>query len=153
MAALSGTPPGPAAGDISPMTVALRPSIGLTSDQCETVRRLRRAGVDLASIAGSLGVPAEAVERAALAMRTPNPRPQRRTINATLEAAELVERESQPGEPRWRALDRLLSELLALRERELHIAAFVRKLRAENAVLVAEVAHLKAASGASEAAP
>ena len=55
-------------------------------------------------------------------MRTPNPRPLRRTINATLEATELVERESYPGEPRWRALDRLLSELLALRERELRIA-------------------------------
>ena len=45
-----GQPPGPHAGDMSPLTEALRPPIGLTADQCEAARKLRRGGWEIVDV-------------------------------------------------------------------------------------------------------
>jgi hypothetical protein len=114
-----GTPPDPACGAPSPHTAWLRPRLNMTAEQAEAARRLKRRNADLspAQIATQLGDGAtEADVRLALAtLRMPNPRRTRGTLNATLEAVELIAAESRPGEPRWATLDRLLGELVQRR--------------------------------------
>jgi hypothetical protein len=114
-----GTPPAPSCGEASPYTAFLRPRIGLTVDQSEAARRLKRQNPDLsaADIAGQLGAGAtEADVRLALAtLRTKNPRRSRVTLNATVEAGDFVERENRNSEPRWQTVDRLFGELATLR--------------------------------------
>jgi hypothetical protein len=56
-----GPPPGPHAGDMSPLTKALRPTLGLTEEQCQEARRRRRAGQAIESIAADLSAPEENV--------------------------------------------------------------------------------------------
>ena len=91
-------------------------------------RHLKRRNPDRtpAEIAGMLGedVTGEAVSAALATLRTRNPRRSRSSINATVEAAGLVEGEGLPGEARWQTMDRLLAELLRLR-------AVVAGIRAE----------------------
>lgn len=110
-----GTPPGFHAGDMSRRTVALRPDIGLAPELVEAVRRERKKGAEPPAIAETLAVPVEVVERAMLAMRTPKPDRRRRSLNCTLEACAFVDGEKQPGEPVWKAVDRLIGELIELR--------------------------------------
>ena len=114
-APFQGTPPGLHAGDTSRRTVALRPDVGLTDEQVDRARALRKQGNDPEAIAFTLGAPLEAVERALLAMRTPKPDRTRRTLNVTREAGALVHRERQEDEPVWQTVDRLLAELIERR--------------------------------------
>ena len=106
-----GTPPSPHAGDISPLTQALRPPLPLPPEQCARARHLRRRGLDMAVIAARLGAPLDDVKLALAAMRTTNPTPTRATLNGTVAARDFVTGESEPGEPCWETLDRLLGEL------------------------------------------
>lgn len=119
MAYVKGTPPGPNAGDISPLTVALRPANRLTEEQCAHARQLRRdnpslTDFDIAQLIGG-GASEEDVRLALATIRTPNPNPTRATLNVTIEAAEFVAREAQHGEARWETVDRLFGELAQLR--------------------------------------
>ena len=106
-----GNPPGPHAGDMSPLTELLRPALGLSSDQCHEARRLRRAGRSIKDIATEFGTAEENVREALAAMRTRKVNATRRTLNVTLAAHEFVSREAVMDEPRWQTIDRLLIEL------------------------------------------
>lgn len=106
-----GQPPGPHAGDMSSLTKALRPDIELTPEQCETARRLRRAGRDVAVIAMRLGAAEEEVRPALATMRTRKQAATRRSLNVTLAAHEFVRGEAAEGEACWETVDRLLGEL------------------------------------------
>lgn len=110
-----GTPPGPHAGDMSPLTKVLRPRLGLTPEQCREARRLRRARQEIASIAAALGAAEEDVRHALAAMRTKKRDASRRSLNVTLAAHEFVAREAVEGESRWQTVDRLLIELAVRR--------------------------------------
>ncbi len=111
MSFTGGQPPGPHAGDMSPLTEALRPPIGLSPDQCTTARKLRRRGRDLEEIAASLEVPEEVVRQALATMRTRKQAASRRSLNVTLAAHEYVTGEAGEGEACWETVDRLLVEL------------------------------------------
>ena len=109
--------PGPGAGDMSPRTAALRPDIGLSDELVQAIRRLRKQGQEPDAIAATMAVPVSVVEQALLAMRTAKADRSRRTLNVTLGAAEIIHRERHEGEPVWEAVDRILDEWLALRQR------------------------------------
>ncbi|MDO9713757.1 hypothetical protein [Paracraurococcus lichenis] len=114
-----GTPPDPDCGAASPHTEWLRPRLGITPEQAEAARKIKKRTPDMTAgeIAALLGDGAtEADVKLALAtIRTRNPRRSRATLNATLQAGALVEHEARPGEPRWATVDRLLGELMQLR--------------------------------------
>ncbi|MFH5926414.1 hypothetical protein [Roseomonas xinghualingensis] len=112
-----GTPPTPAAGSISHRTKALRPDIGLSEELVDAIRRERKKGQEPTQIAETLTLPLEVVEKALLAMRMPQPGRTRATLNVTREAGAFVHRECAPGEPVWKAMDRLIGELIELRGR------------------------------------
>lgn len=148
-----GTPPGPAAGDTSPTTIALRPSIGLTKDRLAAVRRRVRARQSFSTIASTLGMPVDLVERAALAMRTRRPSPTRGTLNVTREALAFVVSETSPRQAQWQTVDRLMGELMSLRDevgrlraRDARNAAIILGLRALVQTQADEIARLRAAS-------
>jgi hypothetical protein len=107
------TPPAPNVGDISPLTVALRPASGLTEEQEEFAREMKRRDPSLSAttIAAQVGGSEEGVLLALRNLRTRNPRRSRATINGTLEAAAFLANEALNGEPRWQTLDRVLGEL------------------------------------------
>ena len=117
MTAFRGTPPDYGCGEMASRTAALRPDIGLTEAQVEEVRRLRKRRAEAPEIAEELGVEQEAVERALLAMRTPQPNPTRGTLNITREARAFILREQQNGEPLWATTDRLIAEVIEGRKR------------------------------------
>lgn len=106
-----GHPPGSHAGEISPLTEALRPPIGLTRKECEAARRLRRAGREIPEIAAKLAAPAVDVRQALATIRTRKRAVTRRTLNVTVEASEFVAGEAMGSEPCWETVDRLLVEL------------------------------------------
>ena len=106
-----GTPPAPHAGEISPLTEALRPHIRLPPKKCARARALRRRGVDIPLIAARLAAPLTQINLALAVLRTTNPAPSRATLNGTVEARDFVKREAEPGEACWQTLDRLLYEL------------------------------------------
>ena len=106
-----GRPPGPHAGDMSPLTKVLRPAIRLTREQCETARRLRRNGREAPDIAASLDAPEEEVRQALATMRTRKRAATRRSLNVTLAAHEFVSGEAAEDEACWETVDRLLGEL------------------------------------------
>ena len=108
---VGGHPPGPHAGDMSPLTEALRPPIQLTPEQGETARRLRRSGLDIAKIAVQLNAPEDEVRAALLTLRTRKRTATRRSLNVTLAAHEYVTGEAEKGEACWQTVDRLLAEL------------------------------------------
>ncbi|MBP0493058.1 hypothetical protein [Roseomonas indoligenes] len=110
-----GTPPGFHAEDMSRRTVALRPTLDLTPLQIECIRQMRRKKMEAPEIAATLELDLDKVERAMLAMRTPKPDRRRRSLNVTLEAAAFVDSEKRPGEAGWKAVDRLVDELLTRR--------------------------------------
>jgi len=110
-----GTPPGPHAGDMSPLTRILRPPLGLSVEQCQEARRLRRAGHEIADIAAAVGASEDNVRQALAAMRTKKRGATRRTLNVTLAAHEFVSGEAVAGESYWQTVDRLLVELTVRR--------------------------------------
>jgi transposase-like protein len=110
-----GQPPGPNAGEISALTGALRPSIGLTPEQCVAARQLRRRGEDVSEISRRLGATETQVREALATLRTRNRAATRRTLNVTVAAQEFVASEAVNGEAHWATVDRLLVELAFLR--------------------------------------
>lgn len=106
-----GSPPGPRAGDISPVTEALRPRVGLSEKECSKARRLRRAGWTVAQITEHLELTQEEVRHALATLRTRNEEATRRSLNVTIEAAEFVAGEADGDEACWEVVDRLLVEL------------------------------------------
>ncbi|WP_424138201.1 hypothetical protein [Roseomonas chloroacetimidivorans] len=110
-----GTPPGFHAGDISPRTKRLRPDIGLSEELVIAIRRERKKGQDPDQIARTLTLPLEVVEKALLAMRTPQPGRSRGTLNITREAHAFITRERRPGEAYWQTFDRIVGELIERR--------------------------------------
>lgn len=109
---VGGLPPGPNAGDISPLTQALRPPVRLPPAQCSRARRLRRRGWEVEDIADRLGTTAEKVEEALATMRTPKPDATRANLNVTTAAREFVAREAEDDEAIWAVVDRLFVELM-----------------------------------------
>lgn len=108
---MGGHPPGPHAGDMSPLTEALRPSIPLAPTECEKARRLRRAGKEIPEIAARLAAPEADVRQALATMRTRRPFATRGSLNVTVAAHEFVASEAEDGEALWETMDRLLGEL------------------------------------------
>ncbi len=111
MSFTKGLPPGPHAGDTSPLTKVLRPAVGLTEDECQSARRLRRRGYEIDDIAARLGAREAQVTQAFATMRTKKPEASRRSLNVTLAAHRFVADEAEPGEPCWETVDRLFGEL------------------------------------------
>ncbi|HEV7267469.1 MAG TPA: hypothetical protein VGN83_21560 [Falsiroseomonas sp.] len=114
--AFKGRPPGAGAGEMSRRTAALRPEIALGPDEAAKARALRRKGAEPEEIAERFGVPVTEVEKALVQMRSRRPETTRGTLNVTLAAHRLVMAERRGDEPLWRTMDRLLNELLRLRE-------------------------------------
>jgi hypothetical protein len=111
-----GRPPGSGSGEMSRRTAALRPEIALTPAQADAARRMRRRGHEPHAIAAHFSVAVEEVEKALLQMRSPRPETTRGTLNVTLAAHRFVMQERRGDEPVWQTVDRLVDELLRLRE-------------------------------------
>ena len=116
MATVKGRAPGGDAGEMSARTLALRPRIDMRPDQIHSARSLRRQGQESGEIAARLEIPLEEIEKALLQMRSPRPETTRGTLNITLTARKLVAGERKGSEPMWQTFDRLLGELLTLRD-------------------------------------
>ena len=114
--AFKGKPPGSGSGEMSRRTQALRPSIALTPAEAGKARSLRRRGEAPADIAARFGVPVEEVEKALVQMRSRRPESTRGTLNVTLAAHRFVLAERQGEEPLWQTMDRLVDELIRLRQ-------------------------------------
>jgi hypothetical protein len=114
--AFKGKPPGGGAGEISKRTEALRPAVTLNVRQISEARQRRRAGETAEMIAAAMGKPVEEVEKVLLQMRMPRPETTRGTLNVTLAAHRLIMSERHGDEPIWVTMDRLLDELLRLRQ-------------------------------------
>ena len=117
--AFKGKPPGHTAGEISKRTEELRPAILLTAKEAAEARKMRRAGMSPDDIAATMGMPLDEVEKVLVQMRMPRPETTRGTLNVTLAAHRLIMRERQGDEPIWTTMDRLLDELLRLRQSQL----------------------------------
>ena len=111
-----GKPPGSGSGEMSRRTQALRPNIALEPKEAAKARALRRQGEAPADIAARFGVPIEEVEKALVQMRSPRPESTRGTLNVTLAAHRFVLAERQGEEPLWQTMDRLVDELMRLRQ-------------------------------------
>jgi hypothetical protein len=114
--AFKGKAPGSGAGDISKRTEALRPAILFTPKEATEARTRRRAGESPEDIAAVMGKPLDEVEKVLVQMRMPRPETTRGTLNVTLAAHRLIMRERRGDEPIWTTMDRLLDELLRLRQ-------------------------------------
>jgi hypothetical protein len=114
--AFKGKPPGNGAGDISKLTEALRPTILLTPKEAAEARQMRRAGLSAEDISAAMDKPLDEIEKVLVQMRMPRPETTRGTLNVTLAAHRLIMRERQGDEPIWTTMDRLLDELLRLRQ-------------------------------------
>ncbi|HYZ24922.1 MAG TPA: hypothetical protein VE690_22495 [Rhodopila sp.] len=114
--AFKGKPPGGSAGEISRRTEALRPTILLTPKEAAEARRRRREGQSTDEIAAAMDKPVDEVEKVLVQMRMPRPETTRGTLNVTLAAHRLIMRERKGDEPIWTTMDRLLDELLRLRQ-------------------------------------
>lgn len=106
-----GFPPGPHAGDISPLTEALRAPVPLSREHCVTARRMRREGETLEAIAAVLNCSEDDLKLALATLRTRNRTRSRATLNVTLAARDFVAGEALDGEVLWETVDRLLGEL------------------------------------------
>ena len=111
-----GKPPGGGAGEISRRTEALRPTILLTAKEAAEARRRRREGESTDTIAEAMGKPVEEIEKVLVQMRMPRPETTRGTLNVTLAAHRFIMRERRGDEPIWTTVDRLVDELLHLRQ-------------------------------------
>src|SRR6195952_4135920 len=114
--AFKGKPPGNGAGDISKRTEALRPTILLTLKEAAKAREMRRDGRSPEDIAATMDHPLDEIEKVLVQMRMPRPETTRGTLNVTLAAHRLIMHERQGDEPIWTTMDRLLDELLRLRQ-------------------------------------
>lgn len=113
MSHFKSTPPSRDAGEISPTTKALRPSLGVDAKTCSRVRQYRRGRkLSDAVIATRVGVPVQTVREILAAMRTKNVKRSRATINATLAAGQFFNSEARPGEALWQTVDRVIDELI-----------------------------------------
>ena len=117
MAFVGGYPPGPHAGDISPLTEALRPPVRMPPAQCKAARRLRRCDWKAEDIAVEFNAPINEVDKALATLRTPNPGATRANLNVTTAAHEFVVREGDAGESVWSVVDRMFIELMYWRAR------------------------------------
>ena len=129
--AFKGKPPGSGSGEMSRRTEALRPSIALDPKEAAKARDLRRKGEAPAAIAARFGVPIEEVEKALVQMRSPRPESTRGTLNVTLAAHRFVLAERHGDEPLWQTIDRLVDELIRLRQRAAAQPAAAAKRRVE----------------------
>ena len=77
---------------------------------------MRRAGLSAEDISAAMGKPLDEIEKVLVQMRMPRPETTRGTLNVTLAAHRLIMRERQGDEPIWTTMDRLLDELLRLRQ-------------------------------------
>ena len=111
-----GRPPGSGSGEMSRRTEALRPPIMLTKKEIAQARRLRRSGMAAERIASVLDSPVEEVDKALVQMRMPRPETTRGTLNVTLAAHRVIAAERRGDEPTWQTMDRIIDELLRLRE-------------------------------------
>ncbi|MFC7475344.1 hypothetical protein ACFQS7_13320 [Dankookia sp. GCM10030260] len=111
-----GKPPGSGSGEMSRRTQALRPDIALAPKEAAKARALRRQGAAPEEIARAFGVPIEEVEKALVQMRSPRPESTRGTLNITLAAHRFVMAERQGEEPLWQTMDRIVDELMRLRQ-------------------------------------
>ena len=111
-----GKPPGSGSGEMSRRTQALRPPIMLTRKEIAAARRLRRSGLDAERIATMLDRPVEEIDKALVQMRMPRPETTRGTLNVTLAAHRVIMAERRGDEPTWQTMDRIIDELLRLRE-------------------------------------
>ena len=111
-----GKPPGSGAGEISKRTEALRPTILFTPKEAPEARRMRRAGQSPPEIAEIMGKSLDEVEKVLVQMRMPRPETTRGTLNVTLAAHRMIMAERKGNEPLWTTVDRLLDELLRLRQ-------------------------------------
>lgn len=111
---VASTPP---AGtfEASAQTEALRPDPGLDKEDIAALRRMRREGIEPATMARTLGLDLHHVEVALAAMRTPRERPTRFTVNCGDAAYRFIRAEQAAGEPMWVTMDRLITELQTLR--------------------------------------
>ena len=116
MSKFQGRPPGSGAGEMSRQTERLRPTLGLAPAQVALARRLRRQGHEPGQIAEALGLPLDEVEKALMQMRSPRPETTRGTLNVTLAAHKVFLAERVGNEPLWQTVDRVVDELLRLRE-------------------------------------
>jgi hypothetical protein len=122
-----GKPPGSGSGEMSRRTQALRPNIALEPKEAAKARALRRQGVAPGDIAARFGVPIEEVEKALVQMRSRRPESTRGTLNVTLAAHRFVMAERQGEEPLWQTMDRLVDELMRLRQQAANRPATVPK--------------------------
>ncbi|MFZ4409991.1 MAG: hypothetical protein ACOYOH_21780 [Paracraurococcus sp.] len=111
-----GKAPGSGSGEMSRRTQALRPEIALAPNEAGKARALRRQGAAPAEIATRFGVPVEEVEKALVQMRSPRPESTRGTLNVTLAAHRFILAERQGEEPLWQTMDRVVDELIRLRQ-------------------------------------
>jgi len=111
-----GKAPGSGSGEMSRRTQALRPEIALAPNEAAKARALRRQGAAPAEIAARFGVPVEEVEKALVQMRSPRPESTRGTLNVTLAAHRFILGERQGEEPLWQTMDRVVDELIRLRQ-------------------------------------
>src|SRR5215213_5014477 len=126
MPTFKGKPPGSGSGEMSRRTAALRPAIALTPQEAAKARSLRRRGEAPEAIAARFGVAVEEVEKALVQMRSPRPETTRGTLNVTLAAHRFVMAERQGEEPLWQTVDRLVDELIRLRQQAAAAATAAR---------------------------
>lgn len=124
-----GRPPGSGSGEMSRRTQALRPDIALEPKEAAKARALRRQGLAPGEIAQRFNVPIEEVEKALVQMRSPRPESTRGTLNVTLAAHRFVLAERQGEEPLWQTMDRLVDELIRLRQQAAKPAPATKKPR------------------------
>ena len=124
-----GKPPGSGSGEMSRRTQALRPDIALEPKEAAKARALRRQGLAPGEIAQRFNVPVEEVEKALVQMRSPRPESTRGTLNVTLAAHRFVMAERQGEEPLWQTIDRLVDELIRLRQQAVKAPAAAPKRR------------------------
>jgi len=112
MSDFTGTPPSPHAGDINPATKMIRPHHGVTDEQRKLARRmLVHDEMTFPAIAAALGLLEWQVREALSTVRLPTKGRSRVTLNVSVEADDFIRRQSLPGEPRWKTLNRLISSI------------------------------------------
>jgi hypothetical protein len=98
----------PDAGEMSPITRALRAPPPLDVEQRMHAKRLRKLGLEFWEIAQELSVAEADVELALATIRTKRHNPPRISLNVSQAAAENVKRQQFVGEPLWRTVNRML---------------------------------------------
>ena len=109
MTTFINTHPEPHAGGIRPATKLIRPHHGVTDEQRQTARRmLVHDEMTFPAIAAALGLLEWQVREALSTVRLPTKGRSRGTLNVSGEADGFCRRQSLPGQPRWKTLNRLI---------------------------------------------